>query len=96
MFLIELAASPSLRDNKTLFYSDLLENAKLEIQMLSDVNKSLKSYLIYGLKSEENLASLNSHFDQITNILIDDNPVNRNGIRLSSIGTCTVYLKLRI
>ena len=55
----------------TLF-SDLLENAKLEIQMLNDVNKSLKSFLCYGLKSEETMASLNSHFDQITNILIQD------------------------
>merc|ERR1712147_63653 len=52
--------------------SDLLENAKLEIQMLGDVNKSLKSFLCYGLRSEENLASLNSHFDQIANILINN------------------------
>ena len=58
-------------DNKTMMLSDLLENAKLEIQMLGDVNKSLKSFLCYGLRSEENLASLNSHFDQIANLLID-------------------------
>ena len=40
--------------------------------MLGDVNKSLKSFLCYGLRSEENLASLNSHFDQIANILINN------------------------
>ena len=38
--------------------------------MLQDVNRSLKEFLIYGLKSEDNLASLNSHFDEITKILI--------------------------
>ena len=51
-------------------FSELLENSKLEIQMLQDVNRSLKEFLIYGLKSEDNLASLNSHFDEITKILI--------------------------
>ena len=51
-------------------FRDLLENARLEIQMVKDVNKSLKEFLIYGLKSEENIASLNSYFDEITHLLL--------------------------
>ena len=61
-------------------FSELLENSKLEIQMLQDVNRSLKEFLIYGLKSEDNLASLNSHFDEITKILIQSaESETRNG-----------------
>ena len=48
--------------------------------MLQDVNRSLKEFLIYGLKSEDNLASLNSHFDEITKILIQSTESEtRNG-----------------
>ena len=48
--------------------------------MLQDVNRSLKEFLIYGLKSEDNLASLNSHFDEITKILIQSaESETRNG-----------------
>ena len=61
-------------------FSELLENSKLEIQMLQDVNRSLKEFLIYGLNSEDNLASLNSHFDEITKILIQSaESETRNG-----------------
>lgn len=79
----ELFKNEKRRKNKEkiLQLSELLENSKLEIQMLQDVNRSLKEFLIYGLKSEDNLASLNSHFDGITQILIQsaESEKTRNG-----------------
>jgi len=78
----ELFKNEKRRKNKEkiIQLSELLENSKLEIQMLQDVNRSLKEFLIYGLKSEDNLASLNSHFDEITKILIQSaESETRNG-----------------
>ena len=58
----------------------MLENAKMEIQMLNEVNHSMKEFLISSLKSEENLAMLNSHFNHITHILTKSEGLSDDGM----------------